>query len=200
MEIAADNPMYAAPAASPEAVNQGAVDDLTKRLDALMPGLWFVCWLVMLGRGIAYVVAGCIIILLAACIIILILACIIFTIAVCIIFTILACTIITILACTISTILACTIITILACTIITILITIANTNTLSILLLPYPPSSPNKPPLFKSIPSTTPSHSLTRLVEPKIRSLVNDKSLSKGCVLTCSCGFNAERHFSTTDS
>ena len=39
MEIAADNPMYVAPAASPEAVNQGVVDDLTKRLDALMPGL-----------------------------------------------------------------------------------------------------------------------------------------------------------------
>ena len=75
MEIAADNPMYAAPAASPEAVNQGAVDDLTKRLDALMPGLWFVCWLVMLGRGVVYRV------------------------------TIVAYTIITIVACTIITIL-----------------------------------------------------------------------------------------------
>lgn len=42
MEIAADNPMYAAPSATPEAVSQGVVDDLTKRLDALMPGLWFV--------------------------------------------------------------------------------------------------------------------------------------------------------------
>ena len=44
MEIAANNPMYAAPSATPEAVNQGVVDDLTKRLDALMPGLWFVCY------------------------------------------------------------------------------------------------------------------------------------------------------------
>lgn len=39
MEIASENPMFMAPVSTPEAVNNGAVNMLAKRLDALMPSL-----------------------------------------------------------------------------------------------------------------------------------------------------------------
>lgn len=39
MEIASENPLFMAPVSTPEAVNNGAVNMLAKRLDALMPSL-----------------------------------------------------------------------------------------------------------------------------------------------------------------